>query len=92
MNYRKYSVDFVKGVLDRFKDWKGLWTDFCKKEEMCHKLLKCMVKGEYFTDSKHHQKKRRTANCYYSGILPIGKNYGEKIKILKREINYKNVL
>lgn len=69
--HRKYNLEQVKRIKNDFLLRKGTLIEFCKENEIDPKTLKSMLDDTYFTDSKYHQKKRRTAKSYYSGVLRI---------------------
>lgn len=76
---RKYSQEFIDNLKEMYDKWDGLWTDFCKHVKLCQKTVRTMFDGDYFKDSKLHQKKRRTVVCYYSGLTRITEKYNSKI-------------
>lgn len=69
--HRKYNLEQVKRIKNDFLLRKGTCIEFCKENEIDPKTLKSILDDTYFTDSKYHQKKRRTAKSYYSGVLRI---------------------
>lgn len=69
--YRKYNQDFVDELKEKFNSTSLNFTDFCKQVGLDPRTVKTMLNGEYFKDSKYHQKKRRTAKCFYSGVVRV---------------------
>ena len=69
--YRKYNLEQVERMKNNYLLRKGTLAEFCKENKIDHRILKSMIDDTYFTDSKYHQKKRRTAKSYYSGVLRI---------------------
>lgn len=69
--YRKYNLEQVERMKNNYLLRKATLAEFCKENKIDPRTLKSMLDGTYFTDGKYHQKGRRTAKSYYSGVLRI---------------------
>lgn len=72
--YRKYNQDFIDELKEKFNSTPLTFSDFCKQVGLDHRVIKIMMNGEYFKDSKYHQRGRRTSNCFYSGVVRVDFN------------------
>lgn len=88
---RKYDSRFVEEVKNKWESSDLAFADFCNNLKIDSRLVRTMLNGNYFKDSKYHQRGRKTAVCHYSGVTRMDfKNYGKKLKIPNGVINYKN--
>lgn len=69
--YRKHSEEFVNEIKRKWEESDKNMSTFLEDVKLDCRTIKAMLNDEYFKDGPYHQRRRKTAMCYYSGVLRI---------------------
>lgn len=73
-----YSEKEVKNLIREFEESGKMFSEFTKSKNICHKMFRSMVKGDYFNNPKYRRVTTKMPKTYWVGLVRLDSKYNSK--------------